>query len=163
MIEPVDLDDDRSTLVTLLEEYHAWMDEHAGEAYEPAAQRKTDIASLRREADSWAWIASQDGEPAGCILLYGQTADLAEFKRLWVAPAYRGNGIGRALTRQVVEEARAQGFGTLGLTTTPWSTAAQALYESMGFERTGPYPDTRLPEQHHEKAIFMQLPLNGEA
>lgn len=159
MIESVDPDGDLSRLRSLLVEYHAWMDEHAGETYAPERQRDEDIASLRRETESWAWVSIQENEPAGCVLLYGQTEEIAEFKRLWVTPEFRGRGVGRALTRRVVDEARTQGFETLGLTTTPWSDAAQALYESMGFERTGPYPETRLSEEHHDLAIFMQLPL----
>jgi hypothetical protein len=50
-------------------------------------------------------------------------------------------------------------FSSKGLTTPPWADASHSLYESMGFERTPPYPETRLPEQYHDKAIFMQLSL----
>lgn len=149
-----------STLRTLLAEFHEWMRETAPTAYDPAAELAEDADSLAGEAESWAWVASVDGEPAGCVLLYGETAALAEFRRLWVRPTHRGLGVGRRLVRTVVDHARTEGYETLALTTPPWSEAAQSLYESLGFERTPPYPETRLDERYHDEAIFMQLPLS---
>lgn len=158
-ITAVDSEDDR--LRSLLVEFHEWMVDHAGDVYDPETELAEDLRSLEREAESWAWIARFDGTPTGCVLLYGETDDLAEFKRLWVRPAHRGKGIGQALTQTVVDAARAHGYGTLGLTTPPWGEAAHALYESMGFERTPPYPETRLPERYHDDAIFMQFDLTS--
>lgn len=159
-ITPVDSGSDRRTLGRLLVAFHEWMADHA-DAYDPAAELAEDRRSLERESGSRAWIARDGGAPAGCVLLHGATDDLAELGRLWVAPAHRGSGTGRALVRTVVEEARARGYRTLGLATPPWSEAAHSLYESMGFERTPPYPGTRLPEEHHDDAIFMRLDLAG--
>jgi len=31
----------------------------------------------------------------------------------------------------------------------------------MGFERTDPYPETRLPERYHDEAIFVQFDLSA--
>lgn len=160
-ITTVDSKADRPILRNLLVEFHEWMVDHAGDLYDSDAELTEDFQSLEEESASWAWIARFDGALAGCVLLYGVTDDLAEFKRLWVRPAHRGNGIGQALTQTVVDEARAHGYETLGLTTPPWGEAAQALYKSMGFERTPPYSETRLPEKHHDDAIFMQLDLLG--
>lgn len=159
----VDSDDDRATLQVLLVAYHEWMAEHAGEIYDSMLALTEDMRSLTHEPDSWAWIARVEGEQAGCVLLYRETDDLAEFKRLYVRPGYRGMGVGRALTRTVATRAKELGCATLGLTTPPWSDAAHALYDSMGFERTPPYPETRLPEQYHDEAIFMQLDLTASA
>lgn len=161
VVTPVDSTDERDELRTLLVEYHEWMSEYE-DRYDPAAELAEDLGSLAEEHESWAWTARFDETLAGCVLLYGVADDLAEFKRLWTRPTHRGNGIGRALTRIVVDTARTQGYETLGLTTPPWSETAQALYESMGFERTPPYPETRLPDQYHEDAIFMQLDLTDD-
>lgn len=162
MVTSVDLGEDHSVLRELLVEFHGWMAEHAGDVYDPESELAEDFDSLERENESWAWIRRRDGAPAGCVLLYGATDTLAEFKRLWVRPTHRETGIGRALTRTVVEKAQSQGYETLGLTTPPWADASHDLYESMGFERTPPYPDTRLPEKYYDEAIFMQLSL-GDA
>jgi GNAT superfamily N-acetyltransferase len=162
-IVPVESAADRERLRSLLVAYHDWMHERAGEVYDPAAELATDLDSLATESRARAWLAlvedGTDTVPAGCVLLYGETDALAEFKRLYVRPEYRGEGVGRALTEHVVRTAREHGHERVGLTTPPWSETAHDLYDSLGFERTGPYPETRLPERHHDGAIFMQLSL----
>lgn len=160
-ITTVDSGRDRQVLRGLLIEFHEWMTHYADDSYDPWAELTEDVRSLEREADAWAWLSWFEEAPAGCVLLYGITGELAEFKRLWVRPANRGEGLGQVLTRSVIDEARNRGYETLGLTTPPWAEAAHALYESMGFERTQPYPETRLPEQYHDDAIFMQFDLSG--
>lgn len=160
MIVTVDSEENRSVLRELLVEFHEWMAEH-DDVYDPEEELTECFQSLERERESWAWIARNDGAPAGCVLLYGETDALAEFGRLWVRPIHRGTGIGRTLTRTVIEKARSQGYETLGLTTPPWAEASHSLYESLGFEQTPPYPETRLPEEHHDQAIFMQLSLDN--
>lgn len=162
MIAPVHLETDREVLGALLEEFHAWMAAHAPGVYDPAAELQEDFESLAAEPESWAWIGHVDEEPAGCVLLYGETDRLAEFRRLWVRPAARGRGLGRDLTETVVDRARREGYEVLGLTTPPWAEQSHALYESLGFERTAPYPETRLDEAHHDDAIFMVLSLVGD-
>ncbi|MEI9967090.1 MAG: GNAT family N-acetyltransferase [Terracidiphilus sp.] len=49
-------------------------------------------------------------EPAGCIALRRVDADRAEAKRLYVRPAFRGMGLGRALLDWAMNEARAAGY-----------------------------------------------------
>ncbi|WP_137285962.1 GNAT family N-acetyltransferase [Halorussus salinisoli] len=160
VLTAVESDRERSALRELLREFHEWMAEHAGDAYDPDDELAEDFGSLDGETESWAWIARTERDPSGCVLLYGETDELAEFRRLYVRPAYRGEGVGRRLVRTAIDRARARGYETLGLTTPPWSEAAAALYESMGFERTPPYPETRLRERYHDEAIFMQLDLS---
>lgn len=155
-------ENERAILRALLVEFHEWLSDHET-SYDPEAELSGDVRSLERASENRAWIARLDGSPAGCVLLVGATDDLAEFKRLWVRPTHRGEGIGRALVRTVIDAARTRGYETLGLTTPPWSETAQALYESIGFERTPPYPETRLPERYHDEAVFMKLDLTGVA
>jgi ribosomal protein S18 acetylase RimI-like enzyme len=57
----------------------------------------------------------------------------AHLQELYVVPARRGRGIGRALLEATIEYARAAGATNLDLNTGETDTAARALYESMGF------------------------------
>ena len=57
----------------------------------------------------------------------------AEIKRMRVAPAWQGRGYGRQVYGELERRARESGFDELVLDTTPAQTAAQALYESAGF------------------------------
>jgi ribosomal protein S18 acetylase RimI-like enzyme len=47
----------------------------------------------------------------------------------------RGQGVGEALCRHVIEEARELGVKTIDLTSRPSREAANRLYQKMGFEK----------------------------
>lgn len=57
----------------------------------------------------------------------------AELTELYVEPAYRRRGIGRALVAYAIERAAAAGASELVLLTGPDNHVAQALYRSLGF------------------------------
>ena len=76
-----------------------------------------------------------DDQPAGCIALRRVDADRAEAKRLYVRPAFRGQGLGRALMEWAMAEARAAGYREIVGDTMPAMRDALALYDRMGFER----------------------------
>ena len=60
---------------------------------------------------------------------------------LYVVPARRGQGLGRALMEAAMELARAQGADYMDLGTGEDDLAARALYESLGFDNRGGKPD----------------------
>jgi ribosomal protein S18 acetylase RimI-like enzyme len=60
-------------------------------------------------------------------------------KRLYVRPAHRGNGVGRALGEAVLDAARDLGYDVMRLDTVASMTTARALYRSLGFEERPPY------------------------
>ena len=63
-------------------------------------------------------------------------ADECYLAELYVVPARRGSGVGRALLRACVERAVARGCDFMDLSTTEDDVAARHLYESEGFRRT---------------------------
>jgi GNAT superfamily N-acetyltransferase len=82
-------------------------------------------------------LATVDGQPAGCIAMRRVDLNRAELKRLYVRPAFRGLGLGRALIEWTMSEARAVGYTELVGDTMPVMRDALALYDRMGFERVG--------------------------
>jgi ribosomal protein S18 acetylase RimI-like enzyme len=61
---------------------------------------------------------------------------------LYVVPARRGQGLGRALMNAAIDAARARGADYMDLGTSEDDVAARALYESLGFvNREGGRPD----------------------
>ncbi len=99
-------------------------------------------------------MAVLDGEAAGCGALRPLDAGRCEAKRLYVTPRFRGTGAGRALIVRLVEEARRLGYRELVGDTMPSMERALAMYERMGFERTGPYSPAATPG-----AIYLRLTL----
>ena len=88
-------------------------------------------------------IARRGSAPVGVVGLKPLAPGIAEIKRLYVIPAARGTGLGRALAQRAVAEARAKGYGSLRLDThRPSMAAAMALYRRLGFIEIPPYgPD----------------------
>ncbi len=65
----------------------------------------------------------------------------AHLQELYVVPALRGRGIGRALLEATIAVAREAGATGIDLNTGETDTAARALYESMGFTNREGSPD----------------------
>lgn len=62
-------------------------------------------------------------------------AKIAELKSMYVDHALRRRGVGRAMTRHVIEAARAAGCRVIELWSDTRFEAAHRMYESLGFER----------------------------
>lgn len=65
----------------------------------------------------------------------------AHLEELYVVPALRGKGIGRALLERAMEVAREAGAVRIDLGTEETDTVARALYESCGFTNRESAPD----------------------
>jgi GNAT superfamily N-acetyltransferase len=84
-------------------------------------------------------LALLDGEPVGCggVRLVGP--GVGEIKRMYVAPAARGRGLGRALLAGLERAARDLGCTALRLETGLRQPEAIALYEDTGYRRIPGY------------------------
>ena len=78
-------------------------------------------------------VVRLDGAPVGCGAVRLLDAETGELKRMYVAPAARGTGLGRRLGKAREAEARALGARRLVLETGTRQHAAIALYRATGF------------------------------
>jgi putative acetyltransferase len=134
-IQPVDSDGALRTVRTLLEEY--WESFGFTPCFQNFADELAQLPGAYAPPGGRLALATIDEQPAGCIALRRVDADHAEAKRLFVRPAFRRLGLGRALLDWVMAEARVVGYREIVGDTMPVMHDALALYDRMGFERKG--------------------------
>jgi len=85
-------------------------------------------------------LAEREETPIGVVAVKPLgDASVCEMKRLYVRPAHRGEGIGRALGEAALDVARNLGYDVMRLDTVASMTAARTLYRSLGFDERSPY------------------------
>lgn len=99
-----------------------------------------------RDGEDLAFAVEEAGAVvAGCA---GYSwGGIAEIKQVWVREDRRGAGLGAAVMRAAIAEARARGCRFLFLST--HSFQAQGFYERLGFETLATIPDKPLGHAEH--------------
>jgi ribosomal protein S18 acetylase RimI-like enzyme len=137
-IRPAETAEDLAAVAALFEGYAASLPVDLG--YQDFA---AELAGLpgKYAPPAGALLLAHDetGRPLGCVALRPRGEDRCEMKRLFLDPAARRTGLGRALALAVIAEARSRGYRELVLDTLPSMAAAIALYEALGFRRIAPY------------------------
>ena len=115
------------------------MDAYLSEAF--TAARLCD--ELADDASTF-WLAEVGGEAAGYAKLHAGEAPPCvagerpvELVRLYVLRKWLGAGVGQALMRECVEEARRRGHRAMWLGVWERNDRAQAFYRKWGFRRVG--------------------------
>ncbi|QTX05454.1 ribosomal protein S18-alanine N-acetyltransferase [Agromyces archimandritae] len=112
-----------------------------------------DLEQATFEADAWSqasmlreiedpntrYLVAVDDQH-GTLFAYGGVlappgAPQADIQTIAVAPASRSRGLGRGLMHQLIAEARRRGAQEVFLEVRADNPVAQALYDSLGFER----------------------------
>jgi GNAT superfamily N-acetyltransferase len=96
-----------------------------------------------------------DAKPVACGAIRPLVDDVAELKRMFVAPAWRGRGFSRAMLTALESAAAELGYAAVRLETGDRQTAAIRLYESAGYAPTakfGIYIDSAR-SRCYEKAV----------
>jgi GNAT superfamily N-acetyltransferase len=96
-----------------------------------------------------ALLAVEGDEAVGFVGVRRFADGVGELKRMYVAPAGRGEGTGRALATAAVDAASALGYQELLLDTVASMTAAIATYTALGFTETEAYRHNPLPDARY--------------
>jgi ribosomal protein S18 acetylase RimI-like enzyme len=126
-------------LAALAEAPHAFGSSHAREVAFTEQQWRGRINE--RSVMFFARVDSADSvpaapAPAGLAGVYVEDGS-ANLVSMWVHPAARGLGVGKALVEAAAAWAKARDFGTLFLWVTESNTSARRLYDRCGFTPTG--------------------------
>jgi ribosomal protein S18 acetylase RimI-like enzyme len=131
---------DAATAAQLLHDFNAEFEE-----FTPAVPVLTEILGPLIESGE-ATVLLGGGGPDGIAVMRLRTSlwsgkPEAHLQELYVAPALRGQGIGRALLEATIAAAKAAGATGIDLNTGETDTEARTLYESAGFTNREGSPD----------------------
>ncbi len=118
----------------------------AGEGYpqRPGPLSVADFEEYWLEHKSLVAVARHEGRLAGSYYLKpnfpGRAAHIAN-AGYFVVPELRGRGVGEALVRHSLDEARCRGFDAMQFNLVFASNPARRLYERLGFVAVGRIPE----------------------
>jgi GNAT superfamily N-acetyltransferase len=102
------------------------------------------------------YIISFDDKIAGMGGLKRINTQIAEIKRMYVKPDFRGNDLGNKIINKLIETAKEFGYSKLRLDTGPISTIAHKVYKSAGFYEIEEYPEAEVPPIVRFDWFFME-------
>ena len=126
----------------------------------PESVHALDLDGLRRPEVAF-WSAWRPGTLVGCGAFKRLDATHAELKSMRTHPAHRGTGVGTAILRHLLAQARSGGFHRVSLETGSMAffAPARALYVRHGFLECPPFADYR----EDQNSVYMTLLFAGGA
>jgi len=126
---PVSVELQRAYFADIASRYPGWS---------PELIPSADPAEVAPPVGAWV-VAYLDGRPVGCGGIKRLDASSAELKRIYLADAARGHGLGRRILEQLELHARDLGYERLRLDTGDRQPEALGLFRSAGYEPTSDY------------------------
>jgi putative acetyltransferase len=128
---------DQPEVIALIDE----LDAYQKPLYPPASHHGIDIQALLRPEVLFAVLRAPDGQAVGCGAVVLEPGGWGELKRMFLQPAWRGDGRARALLAFLERAAVDRGCTLLRLETGVLQHAALAFYERAGYARREPFGD----------------------
>ncbi len=163
-----DLGVHRALLVDLNEEYLGWIVGNLQKLYgidamsivhqtvRQYAERTIDEIAVFVPPEGIFYLLKEGENAIGMGGLRRVRKGVAEIKRMYVKPEYRGKGLGKALLQQLLRKGQEFGFSLILLETGKFMTAAHRLYRSAGFAERPEYPETEVPPELRPLWLFME-------
>jgi DNA-binding MarR family transcriptional regulator len=135
-----------------LREYYGELARRFESGFDVSLSRDPDAIDMMRPRGAFL-VARSDGLPLGCVGLKGSGGEIAEIKRLWVAPSARGLGLAHRLMEAAEDAARELSVNVLRLDTNRALPEAQRLYRSTGWSEIERFNDDPYPDTFFEKHL----------
>ena len=136
-----------------LTQYYAELARRFDAGFDVSLSRDPDAADMEPPRGLFLLARDPDGASLGCAGLQGKGGALAEIKRVWIAPAARGQGLARRLMDQAETGARALGLTTLRLDTNRALPEAIAMYHRLGWTEIDRFNDDPYAQVFFEKRL----------
>jgi DNA-binding MarR family transcriptional regulator/GNAT superfamily N-acetyltransferase len=147
-----EMDPRRDDAKYCLGEYYAELARRFEKGFDVSLSRDPDAVDMIRPRGTFL-VAMSDGVPIGCVGLKGGGGEVAEIKRLWVAPSARGLGLARRLIDAAEDIARELSIKILRLDTNSALPEAQQLYRNSGWNEIERFNDDPYPDTFFEKHL----------
>jgi GNAT superfamily N-acetyltransferase len=135
-----------------LDRYYSELARRFRQGFDVTLSRNPDASDMRRPLGSFI-VARSDDLPVGCVGLKGSGRDIAEVKRLWVAPSARSLGLARRLMTGIEDAARSLSVSLLRLDTNSALPEAERLYRTSGWTEIPRFNDDPYPDVFFEKRL----------
>ncbi|GAA2795720.1 GNAT family N-acetyltransferase [Crossiella cryophila] len=165
-VRPAALRTEADAVGDLLVEYMTWATGQLRATF--GVDSPTDPSAMRAGLAEYATPASvllvavaESGELAGTGAVRTLEPGVAEIKRMYVRPAWRGQGVGSRLLDGLLDQAARLDASTIRLDTARFMADAQGMYQSRGFVRRDPYPGTEIPPHLQQYWYFFERTVTG--
>jgi GNAT superfamily N-acetyltransferase len=158
-------DEDKVHVRALFWEYLQWANAKLNDEFDVNLDIEAMIEQDMLELDKFLppygrlLLGEYQDQVVGLTCMWRIREGIGEIKRMYVQPAYRGKGIGRALIEDLIAEAREIGYQRIRLDSARYMKEAHSLYRSVGFQEIESYPESEIPAEFHQHWIFLEFQL----
>jgi len=121
----------------LFREYAASLDIDLG--FQQFEKELTALKSMYSRPHGVLYITISNNEPVACVGVRQIEGNIAELKRMYVRPEFRGRGIAQDLLEASLAFVKEAGYQKIRLDTLDTMLPAMTLYEKNGFVRIPAY------------------------
>jgi GNAT superfamily N-acetyltransferase len=168
---PINLDDHRSILIELNDEYLTWIGNeikknynidlvsHLGMSIRNYAENSIDELTSYKRPKGIFYILKFKDKIIGMGAFRKLNDNTGEVKRMYIREEFRGKGFGKRLLKKLLTNGEEFGCSRVLLDTGKFMSAAQNVYRGAGFNETAKYPETEVPPKMQPYWIYMEKKL----
>lgn len=133
--------------------YFAELDATFSTGFDPGSAWRSDVAAMGPPNGAFLVLVDATDEVAACGGVQQLEAGTAEVKRMWVAPAWRGRGVGARMLSALENRAVELGHDRVVLDTNSSLTPAITMYEHAGYTPIERYNDNPYAQRWFAKEL----------
>lgn len=145
--------EDTDNIRALFREYHEWLGVDL--CFQGFEEELATLPGKYAPPNGAIFLAIENGDMVGCVAVRPVTQQQAELKRLYLRPAYQGQGIGKQLFNKAMSRAKSIGYQSIVLDTLPTMQSAISLYQAYGFREIEGYYHNPDPSTKYYRYDFV--------